>query len=97
MKAYSYWLFTHDGKCNKFGVYIQLRKCANNNVLCTLQTHVSCELEMSLVLVIAIFSWNTVFSRISQLCNAAQINSLFSTVCHCVSWCVLWPSVSLQP
>ena len=38
IKAYFYWLFIHDGKCNKFGVYIQLRKCANNNVLRILHT-----------------------------------------------------------
>ena len=39
IKAYSDWLFTHDGKCNRFGVYIQLRKCANDNVLRTLQSY----------------------------------------------------------
>ena len=42
IKAYSYWLFIHDGKFNKFRAYVQLHKCANNNVLCTLQTRVIC-------------------------------------------------------
>ena len=49
IKAYSYWLFTHDDKCNKFGVYTQLRKCVNN-VLRTLQTRVSCECEFYFLL-----------------------------------------------
>ena len=29
IQAYSYLLFTHDDKCYKFRVYIQLRKCVN--------------------------------------------------------------------
>ena len=72
MKAYSYWFFTHDGSCNKFSLYIQLHKCANNNILCTLKTCVSCG---------CIFSLFTKSGVILIICGKVYLRLRFANSC----------------